>query len=64
MLDACIMEGRDNQTPNAWYRKDNTLRVDCIGHVGPIALSNRGIRDNRLHILRGLESRNGKYPSC
>jgi len=51
MLDACIMEGRDNQTPNVWYRKDNTLHVDCIGHV---ALSSRGTRDNRLHILQGL----------
>jgi len=42
MLDACIM--------------DNTLHVDCIGHVGPVALSNRdparvGIKKRQVFVL-------------
>lgn len=39
----CIMEGRDNQTPNVEYRKDNTLHVSYLGHVSRIGSERPGL---------------------
>jgi len=40
------MEGRDNQTPNVEYRKDNTLHVSYLGHVSRIGSERPGLINN------------------